>query len=151
MCGLKEFVQFHYDMYRDCPQAVPFLFSEEMNTLRSDKNAAFDFCESEYFMAYRDGKTVGRVAAIINRRANERWNKKQVRFGWFDFVDDPEVSKALLETVEQWGRERGMTEIAGPLGFTDMDREGLLIEGYDCDSTSRTSRLWAASRRTTTM
>jgi GNAT superfamily N-acetyltransferase len=135
MRGLKEFVQFHYDMYRDCPQAVPFLFSEEMNTLRSDKNAAFDFCESEYFMAYRDGKAVGRVAAIINRRANERWNKKQVRFGWFDFVDAPEVSKALLETVEQWGRERGMTEIAGPLGFTDMDREGLLIEGYDCDST----------------
>ena len=133
--GLKEFVQFHYDMYRDCPQAVPFLFSEEMNTLRSDKNAAFDFCESEYFMAYRDGKAVGRVAAIINRRANERWSKKQVRFGWFDFVDDCEVSKALLETVEQWGRERGMTEIAGPLGFTDMDREGLLIEGYDCDST----------------
>ena len=91
MRGLKEFVQFHYDMYRDCPQAVPFLFSEEMNTLRSDKNAAFDFCESEYFMAYRDGKAVGRVAAIINRRANERWDKKQVRFGWFDFVDDPEV------------------------------------------------------------
>ena len=133
--GLKEFVQFQYDLYRDCPHAVPFLFSDEMNTLRSDKNAAFDFCEAEYFMAYRDGKAVGRVAAIINRRANERWDKKQVRFGWFDFVDDVEVSKKLLETVEQWGLERGMTEIAGPLGFTDMDREGLLIEGYDCDTT----------------
>ena len=133
--GLKEFVQYQYDLYRDCPQAVPFLFSEEMNTLRSDKNAAFEFCEADYFMAYCDGKAVGRVAAIINHRANERWNKKQVRFGWFDFVDDVEVSKALLQTVEQWGSERGMTEIAGPLGFTDMDREGMLIEGYDCDTT----------------
>ena len=129
--GLKEFVQYQYDLYRDCPQAVPFLFSEEMNTLRSDKNAAFEFCEADYFMAYCNGKAVGRVAAIINHRANERWNKKQVRFGWFDFVDDIEVSKKLLETVEQWGSERGMTEIAGPLGFTDMDREGMLIEGYD--------------------
>ena len=133
--GLKAFVQFHYDMYRDCPQAVPFLFSEEMNTLRSDRNAAFECCEAEYFMAYKGGKAVGRVAAIINRRANERWQRKQVRFGWLDFVDDLEVSRALLETVEQWGRQRGMTEIAGPLGFTDMDREGLLIEGFDEDAT----------------
>jgi GNAT superfamily N-acetyltransferase len=122
-------------MYRDCPQAVPFLFSEEMKTLRSDRNAAYECCEAAFFMAYRDDKAVGRVAAIINRRANERWNRQQVRFGWFDFVDDPEVSKALLQTVEEWGRRRGMTEIAGPLGFTDMDREGLLIEGYDCAAT----------------
>ena len=133
--GLRKFVQFYYDMYRDCPQAVPFLFSEEMKTLRSDRNAAYECCEAAFFMAYRDDKAVGRVAAIINRRANERWNRQQVRFGWFDFVDDPEVSKALLQTVEEWGHRRGMTEIAGPLGFTDMDREGLLIEGYDCAAT----------------
>lgn len=133
--GIKSFVQFHYDMYRDCQYAVPFLFSEEMNTLRSDRNAAFECCEAEYFMAFRDGKAVGRVAAIINHRANERWQRQQVRFGWLDFIDDKEVSKILLETVEQWGRERGMTEIAGPLGFTDMDREGMLIDGFDQDAT----------------
>ena len=133
--GLKEFVQFRYDMYRDCPWAVPFLYSDEMKTLRKDKNAAFECCEADYFMAFRDGKPVGRVAAIINHRANERWQRKQVRFGWLDFVDDTEVSKALMESVEKWGRERGMTEMVGPLGFTDMDREGLLIEGFEEDAT----------------
>ena len=132
---LKAFVQFNYDLYRDCPQAVPFLYSDEMNTLRRDRNAAFECCEADYFIAYRDGKAVGRVAAIINRRANERWNRKLVRFGWLDFVDDVEVTRKLLETVEQWGRQRGMTEMAGPLGFTDMDREGMLIEGFDRDTT----------------
>ncbi len=132
---LTDFIQLHYDMYRECPQAVPFLFSEEINTLRSDRNAAFECCESDYFIAYRDGCPVGRVAAIINSRANERWQRKQVRFGWLDFIDDKDVSRKLIETVEQWGRDRGMTEIAGPLGFTDMDREGLLIEGFDQDAT----------------
>ena len=132
---LKRFVQVYYDMYRDCPQAVPFLFTEEMNTLRSDRNAAFECCEADYFIAYKNGRAVGRVAAIINHRANERWSRKQVRFGWLDFTDDEEVSQRLLDTVAEWGRERGMTEIAGPLGFTDMDREGMLIEGYDEDAT----------------
>ena len=132
---LRQFIQFHYDLYRDCPQAVPFLYSDEMNTLRRDRNACFDFCEVDYFIAFRDDRMVGRVAAIINHRANERWQRQQVRFGWFDFVDDPEVSRALISTVEAWGRERGMTEIAGPLGFTDMDREGLLIEGFDENAT----------------
>lgn len=129
--GLREFVQFHYEMYRDCRYAVPFLFSEEMNTLRSDRNAAFECCEAEYFMAYRDGKAVGRVAAIINHRANERWKNRQARFGWFDFIDDIEVSSALLQTVEAWGRERGMTEMVGPMSFIDTDREGMLVEGFD--------------------
>ena len=133
--GLKEFVQFRYDMYRNCQWAVPFLYSDEMNTLRSDRNAAFECCESDYFLAYKDGRPVGRVAAIINHRANERWQHKQVRFGWMDFEDDLEVSRALLETVEQWGRERGMTEMIGPMGFTDMDREGMLIEGFEEDAT----------------
>lgn len=132
---LQQFVQFHYDMYRNCPQAVPFLYTDELNTLRHDRNAAFDFCEADYFMAFRDGQMVGRVAAIINKKANEKWQCRQVRFGWIDFIDDIEVARALLDTVEQWGREHGMTELAGPLGFTDMDREGLLIEGFDQDAT----------------
>ena len=132
---LKKFVQFHYDLYRNCRQSVPFLYSEELNTLRHDRNAAFDFCEADYFMAFRDGKMVGRVAAIINKKANEKWQRRQVRFGWMDFINDIEVSRALLNTVEQWGRKRGMTELAGPLGFTDMDREGMLIEGFDQDAT----------------
>ena len=132
---LKQFIQFYYDLYRGNENAVPFLYSEEMATLRRDKNPSFECCEAEYFLAYKDGKIVGRVAAIINRRANERWNCHQVRFGWFDFIDDMEVSTALLNAVEEWGRERGMTEIAGPLGFIDTDREGMLVEGFDDLST----------------
>ena len=132
---LKQFIQFYYDLYRGNENAVPFLYSDEMATLRRDKNPSFECCEAEYFLAYRDEKIVGRVAAIINRRANERWNCHQVRFGWFDFIDDMEVSTALLNAVEEWGRERGMTEIAGPLGFIDTDREGMLVEGFDDLST----------------
>ena len=128
---LQQFVEFYYDLYRGNDYAVPFLYFDEMATLRSDKNPSFECCESAYFLAYREGKIVGRVAAIINHRANERWNCNQVRFGWFDFIDDFEVSTALLKAVEDWGRERGMSEIAGPLGFIDTDREGMLIEGFD--------------------
>ena len=128
---LKQFIQFFYDLYRDCDKAVPYLFFDEMATLQRDKNPSFECCEADYFLAYKDGKIVGRVATIINRRANEQWKVQQVRFGWFDFIDDDEVSKALLDTVAQWGRERGMTEMAGPLGFIDTDREGMLVEGYD--------------------
>ena len=128
---LQQFVQFYYDLYRGCEQAVPYLFFDEMSTLSADKNPSFECCEAEYFTAWRDGRMVGRVAAIINHRANERWQLKQVRFGWFDFIDDLEVSRALLQTVEQWGRERGMTEMAGPLGFIDTDREGMLVDGFD--------------------
>ena len=132
---LKQFIQFYYDLYRDNDCAVPFLYSDEMATLRRDKNPSFECCEAEYFLAYQDDKVVGRVAAIINRRANERWNRNAVRFGWFDFIDDTEVSAALLKAVEDWGREKGMTEIAGPLGFIDTDREGMLVEGFDRLST----------------
>ena len=106
---LQQFVQFYYDLYRGNDCAVPFLYFDEMDTLRSDKNPSFECCESAYFLAYRDEKIVGRVAAIINYRANERWNCHQVRFGWFDFIDDFEVSTALLKAVEDWGRERGMS------------------------------------------
>lgn len=129
--GLEAFIQFHYDLYEGNEYSVPNLYSDEIRTLSKDKNAAFEFCEAEYFLAYKDCKVVGRVAAIINNRANEKWNRKTVRFGWIDFVDDLEVSKALLDTVEQWGKAKGMTEIAGPLGFTDMDPEGMLTWGFD--------------------
>ena len=129
--GLKQFIRFYYDLYRGSKYAVPFLAFDEWNTLNRKKNPSFECCDTEYFMAWRDGKPVGRVAAIINKRANERWGRRLVRFGWFDFVDDIEVSKALLQAVENWGKAQGMTEIAGPLGFTDMDKEGLLVEGYE--------------------
>jgi GNAT superfamily N-acetyltransferase len=102
-----------------------------MDTLDRQKNPSFDYCEADYFLAYQDGKVVGRIAAIINHHANERWNTLQVRFGWFDFIDDPEVSDALLKAVEGWGRERGMTEMVGPMGFIDTDREGMLVEGFE--------------------
>ena len=132
---LKQFIQFYYDLYRDSKQAVPYLYFDEKATLRHDKNPSFECCEADYFLALRDGKVVGRVAAIINRRANEQWHGQQVRFGWFDFIDDQEVSKALLDAVAEWGCERGMTEMSGPLGFIDTDREGMLIDGFDKLST----------------
>ncbi len=129
--GLEAFIQFHYDLYRNDPCDAPNLHSDEVDTLSKDKNAAFDFCEAEYFLAYKDGRVVGRVAAIINNRANEKWQRKSVRFGWIDFVDDIEVSTALFKAVEDWGRSKGMTEVVGPLGFTDMDPEGMLTYGFD--------------------
>ena len=133
--SLRKFIQFYCDLYRDCPYAVPFLYFDEMATLNKKVNPAFEICEADYFLAYKDGKIVGRVAAMINHRANERWQRKQVRFGWLDFIDDMEVSTALIQTVEQWGKERGMNEIGGPFGFTDMDREGMLVEGFERLST----------------
>jgi len=127
---LERFIQFRYDLYKGCPYDAPCLYLDEKNTF-SKSNAAFEFSEAQYFLALRDGEVVGRVAAIINRRANEKWNRKAVRFGWFDFIDDINVSKALLDAAEQWGREKGMEEIIGPLGFTDMDPEGMLYKGFD--------------------
>lgn len=128
---LKRFVRFNYELYKDNPYSVPDLYEDTMNTLRKDRNAAFEFCDADYFLALRNGQIVGRVAAIINRRANEKWEQKAARFGWIDFIDDREVSAALIGAVEQWARERGMTELHGPLGFTDLDPEGMLIEGFD--------------------
>lgn len=128
---LKRFIEFHYDLYKGNPYDVPNLYSDEVNTLSKDKNAAFDFCEAEYFLALKEGKIVGRVAAIINHKANEKWKKKDVRFGWIDFIDDIEVSRALFKAVEEYGRKKGMDDIVGPLGFTDMDPEGMLTWGFD--------------------
>lgn len=135
---LKKFIRFNYEFYKDNPYAVPDLYMDMVDTFSREKNAAFEFCEADYFLAYRDGKIVGRVAAILNHRANETWQRQVVRFGWIDFVDDAEVSDALIEAVKAWGRERGMKEIEGPLGFTDMDAEGMLIEGFDQLSTMAT-------------
>ena len=128
---LKTFIEFHYDLYAGNEYDVPTLFSDDMTTLSHDKNAAFEFCEAEYYLAYKDGKVAGRVAAIINHRANERWERKSVRFGWLDFIDDIEVSQALFDAVEAYGRSKGMKEMIGPLGFTDFDPEGMLTFGFD--------------------
>lgn len=136
---LCKFIDFHNELYKGNPYHVPNLYFDEMNTFRKDKNAAFDFCEAKYFMAYRDGKVVGRVAAIINHSANKKWERESVRFGWIDFVDDIEVSKALLKAVEDYGKSKGMKEIVGPLGFTDMDPEGMLLYGYDQLGTQATA------------
>ena len=135
---LKRFIRFNYEFYKENKYSVPDLYDDMLNTFSPKRNAAFEFCEADYFLAYREGKIVGRVAAIINHRANEQWNKKTVRFGWIDFIDDVEVSRALIDTVKQWGKERGMDTLEGPLGFTDMDAEGMLIEGFDQLSTMAT-------------
>ena len=136
---LKQFIRFNYEFYKNNPYAVPDLYDDMLRTFSPGKNAALDFCEADYFLALREGHIVGRVAAIINRRANATWKKRQVRFGWIDFIDDIEVSSALIDTVRQWGRERGMDTIEGPLGFTDLDAEGMLIEGFDQLSTMATT------------
>lgn len=128
---LKAFIEFHYDLYKGNEYDVPNLYSDEVNTLSKEKNAAFDFCVADYYLAIRDNKVVGRVAAIINNKANEKWNQKRVRFGWIDFIEDKEVLEALLKAVEDFGKAHGMNEIVGPLGFTDMDPEGMLTWGFD--------------------
>ncbi len=132
---IDEFIDFRTDLYKDDPCAVPYLFMDEKDTLSRDRNPSFDFCDAEYYMAYRDGKAVGRVAAIINKRANKRWGQKSVRFGWLDFIDDRAVSQALIDKVRAYGKERGMDTIIGPMGFIDLEREGLLVEGFDTMAT----------------
>lgn len=134
---LDRFIRFNYSLYRGNPYAVPDLYSDLATTL-SSKNPASEFCDHVAFLALRGDEVVGRIVGIINRRANERWSLKAVRFGWIDFIDDPAVSQALLEAVEGWGRAQGMTLIEGPLGFTDMDAEGMLVEGFDELSTMAT-------------
>ena len=128
---LNRFIDFPFQLYKGNEFWVPPMIFDELNTLRKDKNPAFEYCEAEYWIAYRDNKPVGRIAGIINHKESERWNEKLVRFGWIDFIDDADVSRILIETVKEWGRSKGMTSIHGPLGFTDMDPEGMLTEGYD--------------------
>ena len=128
---LLTFVKFGNRLYKGHSCYVPSMPSDDMVTFDRNKNAAFEFCEAEYFLAYKDNKAVGRVAAIVNYKANKAWNVDQVRFGWFDFIDDLEVSKALLDAVTVFGKSKGMNQIVGPLGFTDFDPEGMLVEGFD--------------------
>lgn len=136
---LTRFIDFHYDLYKGSPYDAPNLFSDDFNTLSKNSNAAFEFCDAEYFLAYKDNRIAGRVAAIINHKANKQWNRRSVRFGWLDFIDDYDVSEALLKAVADYGRANGMNEIVGPLGFTDMDPEGMLTFGFDQLGTMATS------------
>lgn len=135
----KAFVKFPITLYKDTPYYVPPLVLDELETLNTKKNPAFDFCEMQLFLAFRDNKIVGRIAAIINNKANEIWNNKQGRFGFVDFINDNEVVNELFSAAEKWVRSKGMTTIVGPMGFTDLDHEGLLIHGYDKISTSATT------------
>jgi GNAT superfamily N-acetyltransferase len=129
--GLKAFIRFPYSIYKNDPCWVPPLDFDDLGTLDRNKNPACEYCELALWMAYRDGVPVGRVAGIINPRANEKWGKKLARFGWIDFVEDREVLAALMKTVEDWARSKGLEGVQGPLGFTDMDKEGMLIEGFE--------------------
>ncbi len=128
---LKQFIEFTNTLYRECEYYCPPLFFDEMNCFDKEKNPALEVCDYKLWMAYRDGKAVGRIAGVVNYKANEKWGYKNARFGWFDFIDDLEVSKALLDKVVEWGKEKGMTAINGPVGFTDFDHQGLLLEGYE--------------------
>ncbi len=128
---MRQFVKFRIDLYRDSPYAVPPLYMDEMTTLDPAKNPAFQFCEAQCFMAFDGDKPVGRICAMINKRANEVWNTASGRFGFVDFIDDEAVSRALFATAEDWVKARGMHSIHGPLGFTDLDQEGMLVEGFD--------------------
>jgi len=128
---LKKFIWFGINLYKDCEFAAPPLLMDDLLNLTKGKNPALDFCEAAYFIAYKNNKIVGRIAAIINPVSNETWNQKHARFGWVDFIDDLEISKALFDTAIDWAKTRGMSSIHGPLGFTDFDHEGTLIEGYD--------------------
>lgn len=136
--ALREFTQFQIDLYDGNPFYVPPLVSDDVRTLSPADNPAFDFCEAAYFMAWRQGKPVGRIAGIINHQVNAGSQKKNARFGFVDFIDDPEVSQALFKAVGDWARERGMKRLIGPLGFTDLDHEGMLVEGFEELSTMAT-------------
>ena len=128
---LRRFARFNVQLYRNHPYAVPDLIKDTVRYFLPSRNAAFEFCEAQAFIALKDGKVVGRVAAIINHKANEVWNVRTVRFGWIDFIDDIRVSEALLDAVSAWGKERGMERLEGPFGFTDFDPEGMLTDGFD--------------------
>lgn len=128
---MRRFVKFRIDLYRDSPYAVPPLYMDELTTLDPRKNPAFEFCEAQCFMAFDGERPVGRICAMVNHRANETWKTQSGRFGFVDFVDDQEVSRALFSAAEEWVKARGMQSIHGPLGFTDLDQEGMLVEGFD--------------------
>ena len=127
---MDDFIRLPYRIYENCAQYVPDLEGEIRNLFNEKKNPAFTFSQIQPFVAYRDGECVGRVVGIINRKANEKWQTRNVRFSLIEFVDDLDVSKALLEAVSQWGKSLGMEAIHGPLGITDFDKEGMLVEDF---------------------
>lgn len=127
---LWKFAELPNKLYKGNPYYVPTLVLDDFKTFYKKTNAVYEYCDADFFLAYKDGKIVGRIAAILNPKANEQWNEKHARFGWIDFIDDEEVSSALLSTAEDWARERGMERIEGPFGFTDFDTEGMLVEGF---------------------
>ncbi|PKP23515.1 MAG: hypothetical protein CVU06_07890 [Bacteroidetes bacterium HGW-Bacteroidetes-22] len=127
---LREFIRFPYRLYKDNPYWVPPLDFDEKSTLTHGKNPALSFCDFKMWMAYKDNRPVGRIAGIINHKANEIWQEKHARFGWIDFDDDEEVSALLFKTIEEWAIAHKMEAVHGPLGFTDFDKEGMLIEGF---------------------
>jgi len=141
---LDDFIQLPYAIYRDCPQYVPDLECDIRNLFDAQKNPAYEFSQIQPFVAYRDGDTpshptpVGRIVGIINHKANKRWQTKNVRFSLIEFVDDREVSAALIDAVVRWGRSFGMETIEGPMGTTDFDKEGMLIEDFDLTGTMNT-------------
>lgn len=129
--NLKKYTKFGIDLYKDNDYYVPPLIMDDVETLSPDKNPAFDYCKAKSWMAYRDGKPVGRITGIINTVVNERTGKRDLRFGFLDFIDDEEVVDALFDALAQWGRSQGLTSMVGPMGFSDMDHEGMLTEGFD--------------------
>ncbi len=128
---LRRFLQFPNKLYAGNPWYVPDLYMDEKTSLNPKKNPAFEHSVADKWLAWKDGKLVGRVMALVNHNVNKAWNKRQARFSRLDFIDDPEVSAALLAEAEQWATQQGMNEIVGPMGFTDMDKEGMLIEGFE--------------------
>lgn len=128
---LDEFIRFPVQLYHGDPFYVPAIFFDEKNTLSRQRNPAFEHCEAKYFLAFDGKRMVGRVAAILNHKHIAKWGQKYLRFGWLDFIHDPQVSAALMGAVEAWGISEGMDAVHGPLGFTDLDREGMLVEGFD--------------------
>ncbi len=136
---LKAFIRFPLELYKDNAFFVPPILLEEAETFNQKKNPAFEFCETKLWIAHNEsGKIIGRIAAILNHKANEAWDQKYMRFGWIDFIDDYDVSSALMQKVEEWAKEKGMEAINGPMGFSDMDKEGMLIEGFEEEGTIAT-------------
>ena len=129
--NLRKFINFPLQLYRNHPYFVPPLFSDEMTTLDSAKNPAFEYCEARYWLAYQEKKVVGRIAGILNKQHFDKWQQPFMRFGWLDFIDDPKVANALMSKVEEWAKEKHLEAIHGPLGFTNLDHEGMLVEGFD--------------------
>jgi len=128
---LKQFIDFPHHLYAGNAYWVPSMCESELDTLDWEVNPAFEYCQARYWLAEQDGQVVGRIAGIINRRHHEVWEQPYLRFGWLDMVDDPQVTQALIDTVEAWARTEGLTAVHGPLGFTNLDHNGVLVEGFE--------------------